>query len=147
MHFPLRPLSSSVISAKLASPQNHFLTEDDQLSDHNDTCSACGGCGFLLCCDGCDRAFHFECLDPPVHNEMSALYDPWYCFKCIAKRPTAVESPQKATRGLFAPLLSLLKKSNPSNFSLPLEIKDFYEGVDQDKHGAFRDAVKSRTTR
>ena len=128
----------------IAVKTRHDLTQDDQISENNDFCSACGGSGFLLCCDGCDRSFHFACLDPPLNEDASELNEPWFCYICVAKRPFATESPEKL-RGLFAPLFGSLKKRNPSNFALPEDIRNYYEGVATDKNGAFMDAVHPKT--
>ncbi|KAK0904175.1 hypothetical protein LTS16_018514 [Friedmanniomyces endolithicus] len=120
--------------------------DNEELSENNDFCSACGGSGFLLCCDGCDRSFHFSCLDPPLNDEASELNEPWFCYICVAKRPIASEQPDKLPqRGLFAPLFSILKKQNPSNFALPLDIRDYFEGVQADGNGNFIEALHSRT--
>lgn len=123
----------------------HGLITIEQLSENNDFCSACGGSGFLLCCDGCDRSFHFSCLDPPLNEDASELNEPWFCFVCIAKRPIGSGQPEKSQRGLFAPLLNGLKKRNPSNFVLPQHIRDYYEGVQTDKSGSFVEAVTAKT--
>lgn len=124
------------------------LTLESQRSENNDFCSACGGSGYLLCCDGCDRSFHFSCLDPPISDEAKELDEPWYCYICVAKKPLAAESPEKkATSGLFAPLLTSLKKANPKNFDLPDDIKYYFEGVSADRNGAFIDAVSGKPTR
>lgn len=121
------------------------LTHDDQLSENNDFCSACGGSGYLLCCDGCDRSFHFTCLDPPINQDASELNEPWYCYICIARRPVTLGSPEKPGRGLFAALFSSLKKQNPYNFSLPQDLRDYFEGVATDRNGSFVEAVNTRT--
>lgn len=130
--------------------KQHALTDpthsDDQSSDNNDFCSACGGSGFLLCCDGCDRSFHFSCLDPPLSENASELNEPWYCFICVAKRPVTVDQGEKPARGLFAALQTNLRKRNPTNFSLPQEIRDYFEGVSADKDGHFIEAVQNRPT-
>nr|POE77953.1 curved dna-binding protein [Quercus suber] len=123
------------------------VDETEELSDNNDFCSACRGSGFLLCCDGCDRAFHFQCLDPPLGEEASALNEPWYCFQCHARNLNHPESPQKVVRGIFAPLLSSIKKTNPSAYCLPLEIREYFEGVDTDKDGTFMSGVRPRVRR
>ncbi|TKA45541.1 hypothetical protein B0A54_04080 [Friedmanniomyces endolithicus] len=120
--------------------------DNEELSENNDFCSACGGSGFLLCCDGCDRSFHFSCLDPPLNDEASELNEPWFCYICVAKRPIASEQPDKLPqRGLFAPLFSILRKQNPSNFALPPDIRDYFEGVQADGNGNFIEALHSRT--
>ena len=121
------------------------LTDIDQLSENNDFCSACGGSGFLLCCDGCDRSFHFSCLDPPLNEDASELNEPWFCYICVAKRPLSSEQSEKPPRGLFAALLNGLRKRNPSNFSLPQDVRDYFEGVATDRNGAFVEAVNTRS--
>ncbi|KAI5364150.1 Putative peptidase M24, Zinc finger, PHD-type, Zinc finger, FYVE/PHD-type, creatinase/aminopeptidase [Septoria linicola] len=122
--------------------------DNEMRSENNDFCSACGGSGYLLCCDGCDRSFHFSCLDPPISDEAKELDEPWYCYICVAKKPLAAESPEKkAPSGLFAPLLTSLKKANPKNFDLPDDIKYYFEGVSADRNGAFIDAVSGKPTR
>lgn len=145
MHLPQHRFSSPAFHPMLYADAKQVLTEDEQLSDNNDFCSACGGSGFLLCCDGCDRSFHFTCLDPPLNENASELNEPWYCFICVSKRPTALGSPEKLQRGLFAPLINTLRKRNPSNFELPQEIRDYFEGVATDKNGAFIESVNPRT--
>ncbi|KAI6791452.1 hypothetical protein KC332_g17675, partial [Hortaea werneckii] len=119
--------------------------DNEELSENNDFCSACGGSGFLLCCDGCDRAFHFACLDPPLNEEASELNEPWYCYICIAKRPVAAKQPEKPARGIFAPLLSSLKKRNPSNFMLPEELRERDQYVHTGKDGSFTESVNPKT--
>ena len=146
MHFTKRPLRVPLqTSFKSSFDEKYDLTSDDQLSENNDFCSACGGSGLLLCCDGCDRSFHFSCLDPPLNEDASELNEPWFCFLCVAKRPVTAEQPEKPARGLFAQLLVNLQKCNPSNFSLPQGIRTYFEGVSTDKNGSFVEAVNTRT--
>jgi hypothetical protein len=126
-----------------------LLTRGPQRSENNDFCSACHGSGYLLCCDGCDRSFHFTCLDPPINDNAKELDEPWYCYICVAGRPAALPSPEKgqAARGIFAPLLNSLRKRNPSNFNLPKEIREFFDGVNTDKNGAFVEQLNGKPTR
>lgn len=145
MHISPEPSTSPPSRDAIIKQKKSCLTIIDQLSENNDFCSACGGSGFLLCCDGCDRSFHFSCLDPPLNEDASELNEPWYCFTCVARRPVASESTEKPLRGIFAPLLTTLKKRNPSNFALPQEVREYYEGVQTDKNGNFIDAVQGRT--
>lgn len=130
----------------LAGTKDELTSDDDeQLSENNDFCSACGASGFLLCCDGCYRSFHFSCLDPPLNENASELNEPWYCFICVAKRPLAAEQTDQAPRGIFASLINSLRKRNPSNFLLPQELRDYFEGVSGDKQGNFIEAVHARS--
>lgn len=116
------------------------LTFNSQ-SDNQDFCAACNGSGFLLCCDGCDRAFHFTCLDPPLSQEASELQEPWFCFKCVGKRA----QPQKQQRGLFSSLLTNLDKRNPTAFSLPQNLREYFDGISTGKDGRFLDVVINKT--
>ena len=110
--------------------------------DNNDFCSACGSSGRLLCCDGCIRAFHFMCLDPPM-----AIDAPpeglWFCFNCEAKR----DPYQRARRGIFSLLKSNMRKANTSAYSLPLHLRDYYEGVGTGDDGEYLDVPSSGKTR
>lgn len=144
MHLPPSYSPSPLSFSMLPTKHKHDLIDNEQLSENNDFCEACGASGFLLCCDGCDRSFHFSCLDPPLNEDASELNEPWYCFMCVAKRPVTEQS-EKTQRGLFAPLLSSLKKRNPSNFALPSEIRDRFDGVHEDKNGSFLDSVHPKT--
>ncbi|KAF2487115.1 hypothetical protein BDY17DRAFT_3385 [Neohortaea acidophila] len=144
MHLAKPRPPSSAFLPMLSVKTRRDLTSDDQLSENNDFCSACGGSGFLLCCDGCDRSFHFSCLDPPLSEDASELNEPWYCYICVAKRPV-FDSPEKPPPGLFSALFSTLKKRNPSNFALPQDIREYFEGVATDKNGQFVEAVNTRT--
>ena len=121
------------------------LTLHAQLSENNDFCSACGASGFLLCCDGCDRSFHFACLDPPLNENASELNEPWYCYICVGKRPFAADQSEKIHRGLFAPLFSSLKRRNPANYLLPDEIRDRNQYVYTGKNGNFQESVQAKT--
>lgn len=46
---------------------------------HNYECDECGEEGTLLLCDGCVRAYHKECLDPPLKRTPRGK---WYCAIC-----------------------------------------------------------------
>ncbi|KAF4547448.1 PHD-finger domain-containing protein 3 [Elsinoe fawcettii] len=119
--------------------------DDEEESDNNDYCNACGGTGYLLCCDGCDRAFHFNCVDPPLDVNSSALDEPWFCHTCIAKK----NPPARQPRGLFAGLLQGLEKRNPSIYTLPSSLQTYFVGTGVGKDGKFDDlaAQKARNTR
>jgi len=69
------------------------------------------------------------------------LDEPWFCFKCVARRA----QPQKQQRGLFSSLLADLDKKNPTIFSLPQEIREHFEGVATGKDGRFLEAPNGKT--
>lgn len=124
----------------LFGPPSPALTLEKQ-SENNDFCESCGGSGYLLCCDGCERSFHFSCLDPPISQDASELDEPWFCFKCLAKR----DEPKKRQRGLFAALLSNLEQRNPSTYLLPQDIREYFVDVGTGKDGRFTTATGQKT--
>lgn len=141
MHLPQRHVSTPPLIAVFPAEDKYDLIDFPQLSENNDFCSACHSSGYLLCCDGCDRSFHFSCLDPPLNEDSQELDEPWFCYICVAKRPVTTQSPEKASRGIFAPLISSLKKRNPANFALPQDIREYFDGVATDRNGAFIESL------
>lgn len=49
---------------------------------NDDNCAVCKRTGRLLCCDGCPRAYHHRCLNPPMNAKQRVEGD-WFCPKCI----------------------------------------------------------------
>uniref|UniRef100_A0A4X2JNU3 Autoimmune regulator n=1 Tax=Vombatus ursinus TaxID=29139 RepID=A0A4X2JNU3_VOMUR len=47
---------------------------------NDDECAVCRDGGELICCDGCPRAFHLACLEPPLTEIPSGM---WRCGCCI----------------------------------------------------------------
>lgn len=86
-HSPPVPLLSSLAREEAisgtATLQSIFNTKAPEKEDSDPTlyneevCSACGGPGRFLCCEGCPKSFHFSCLNPPV-NENDLPKDSWY---------------------------------------------------------------------
>lgn len=103
-----------------------------QASDNNDYCSACGGQGYLLCCDGCDRSFHFTCLDPPFDQD-DHFDSKWFCSVCESARDATTRPPQ----GLFADLHRFIEKNNPRSFQLPEYIQQYFEGTKPGTDGEY----------
>ena len=57
-------------------------SDDENGEDGNkNECHYCGEIGELICCDGCPRVFHFECLIPPMRKADMPKGD-WYCPLC-----------------------------------------------------------------
>ena len=126
---------------------------------NNDYCETCRGHDRFLCCDGCPRSFHFACVNPPLDvDEMpfpngtllpkrkgDAKNDPraaradaddsWFCQVCFAAR-----LPPKPVRnaGPFGVLVQKLERENPSIFSLPAELRNYFKGVSTGADGAGR---------
>lgn len=55
------------------------LGADDE--DQDAWCHVCGDGGELLLCDGCPRAFHLECVWPPMRRSDVPAGD-WFCSLC-----------------------------------------------------------------
>ncbi|KAL8841469.1 MAG: hypothetical protein Q9170_000932 [Blastenia crenularia] len=98
---------------------------------NSDECSACGGTGKLLCCDGCTRSYHFTCVDPPQEKVPDGE---WFCHAC-APQPVVTQD-----RGLFIPAKNSLQRRKPVSFNLPSAIQDFYEDVVRGDDGEYEEA-------
>lgn len=49
---------------------------------NHETCDACGEGGDLLCCDRCPAAFHLQCCNPPLEEDMVPKGE-WACHRCV----------------------------------------------------------------
>ncbi|KAF2147362.1 uncharacterized protein K452DRAFT_6258 [Aplosporella prunicola CBS 121167] len=135
-HSPIKNRSGGVAGVARASGgmESPIGYDDHEVrSENDDFCSACGFSGFLLCCDGCDRAFHLSCCDPPLTRTPEG--GEWYCYKCTNKNAAG----QKDTRTIFSPLISVLNKRNMTVFALPKRIQEHFEGVTADSEGAYQE--------
>lgn len=53
------------------------------LQSNEDHCSACRSLGSLVYCDGCPRAYHLWCLNPPMEEKDLPAGDArWFCPSC-----------------------------------------------------------------
>ncbi|KAK9371174.1 hypothetical protein V1509DRAFT_613833 [Lipomyces kononenkoae] len=138
----IRPVRESVfgfgptpdLSGVARSTATTSSDQDDPTRYNDDFCSACGGVGRFLCCEGCPRSFHFTCADPP-YDEDNLPEGSWFCRSCYVKRhPLPIRR-----RGLFSELMDQMDKRNPSCFSLPRELRERYEGVTTTDFGEYQD--------
>ncbi|CAJ0553906.1 Ff.00g124180.m01.CDS01 [Fusarium sp. VM40] len=113
----------------------------DQASDNDEDCSACGAAGDVVCCDGCPRSFHFECVGmiPSDH-----LPDEWFCNECLYKKYPSRMPPFK---GIFAVPLTNLEKSIPRAFSLPKKLQTRFEGVKAGADGEYEEVTTLKSTK
>ncbi|POR37916.1 Uncharacterized protein TPAR_01884 [Tolypocladium paradoxum] len=113
----------------------------DPTSDNDEYCSACGNAGDVVCCDGCPRSFHFECVDMVQSED---LPDEWYCNECLIRRfPSRVP----VHKGIFASALNNLEKSIPRAFSLPKKVQNRFEGVKAGADGDYEDVTVNKTAK
>uniref|UniRef100_A0A3B4FUJ3 Autoimmune regulator n=1 Tax=Pundamilia nyererei TaxID=303518 RepID=A0A3B4FUJ3_9CICH len=56
---------------------------------NDDECTVCKDGGELICCDGCPRAFHLACLDPPLSSIPSGSWqcDLNICIQALSAHP------------------------------------------------------------
>lgn len=120
------------------SRRKRLANNHEQNSDNEESCSACGNAGDVVCCDGCPRSFHFECVDM-VRSEN--LPDEWYCNQCLIKKyPSRVPVHQ----GSFASALNALEKTNSRAFSLPKKLQTRFEGVRAGTDGDYEEIVSGK---
>ncbi|KAF5391799.1 hypothetical protein D9757_001651 [Collybiopsis confluens] len=106
--------------------------QTDNLLNNNDHCSACRSQGALVYCDGCPRAFHLWCLDPPM-DSVDEGDSRWFCPACtLSKHP-----PRKPPPGLLAPLIQALDSSIPTEYQLPDDVRNFFKDVGTSARGGY----------
>jgi hypothetical protein len=110
--------------------------------DNNDYCSACGGNGDLVCCDGynCKRSFHFKCVDPPV-LEGGLPDESWFCNQCSNHHENGISESESRFNGPFGPLIWNLEVKNPSAFHLPKHIRELFDQVKTGENGEYENDV------
>ncbi|KAF4984024.1 hypothetical protein FZEAL_682 [Fusarium zealandicum] len=113
----------------------------EQLSDNDEDCSACGAAGDVVCCDGCPRSFHFECVGMVPSD---SLPDEWFCNECLFKR---YPSRMPVHKGVFAGALNNLEKSIPRAFSLPKKLQTRFEGVKAGADGEYEEVTTTKTAK
>lgn len=129
----------------------------DDTGGNNEFCDTCEGRGHFICCDGCPRSFHFNCVNPPLEIDELPEGEHWFCRVCRAegkdgsgsnsakdRHSAAMAKKRKASRGVFDALLRHTEVSNPTIFSLPLEIRNYFKGVATSADGSYTDSSMLR---
>ncbi|XP_019898343.2 autoimmune regulator [Esox lucius] len=89
-------------NSKTALTKHHHQGEPITKAERNDDeCAVCKDGGELICCDGCPKAYHLVCLDPPLTTIPSGT---WRCQSCRSSkvkrdRIPSVASTQSLARG------------------------------------------------
>ncbi|TFK42813.1 hypothetical protein BDQ12DRAFT_293915 [Crucibulum laeve] len=127
------PKTVSLLSPE---PPSNLLNNDDH-------CSSCQSLGALVYCDGCPRAFHLWCLDPPMEGVDEGDDSRWFCPACrIKKNP-----PRKPPQSLLSPLIYQIETSIPVEFQLPDEVRTFFKDVGTGPKGSYVDSSEVKQLR
>ncbi|KAK7945643.1 hypothetical protein WMY93_001371 [Mugilogobius chulae] len=104
--------SSSASTSTTASATFSHKRESVNSTGHcnDDECAVCKDGGELICCDGCPRAFHLNCLNPPLTAIPSGTWQCDFCGEKIVKKEeapqlTQPQIPQSQQRTPFVPSL------------------------------------------
>ena len=69
-----------------------------ELKSNDDVCYKCDGGDFLICCDGCRRAVHDDCLRPEQRpKEEDPENWPWCCPVCWSQNGGSVAKQARTT--------------------------------------------------
>lgn len=75
--------------------------ESDGKESNDSVCNECGGGGEVVCCDGCVKSYHADCLPVVARPRLRANADDWFCPDCaataVAPQPTATAVPPSVT--------------------------------------------------
>ncbi|TFK25022.1 hypothetical protein FA15DRAFT_668895 [Coprinopsis marcescibilis] len=126
-------------------PKNVMLNTPEpnaNMLNNNDHCSSCQSTGALVYCDGCPRAFHLWCLDPPMES-IDEGDSRWFCPACIIRK----HPPRKPPRSLMSPLIHHLQTTIPIEYQLPDDIKNFFRDVGSGPRGAYVDLTEAKPPR
>ncbi|KAI0781240.1 hypothetical protein BD413DRAFT_24898 [Trametes elegans] len=112
---------------------------------NEDHCSACRSFGSLVYCDGCPRAFHLWCLDPPMEPADLPEGERWFCPGCSPEQRPLSKPP--ASLKFMGPLLHELSCKIPSEFQLPQDIRGFFKDVASSAKGTYLDTSEVKQAR
>ena len=113
---------------------------DSASQDNDEVCTSCGGEGKLLCCDGCTNSFHHACLEPPL-NPDEDVDGEWFCPQCLGRRSNEAPSPV----GLLGVLVRRVGNIIPKAYTLPIDVRDYFEGVRTGEEGEYEEVALPRT--
>ena len=111
----------------------HNTNKSPQKQENEDECRACGDEGLLLLCEGCPNSFHGECLEPPV--KIDDVEGDWYCPECEVKRRRG--NAKSEVRNFMNPLVNQINDSYPRFYSLPADIRNYFENIKTGDDGEY----------
>ncbi|KAF9818920.1 hypothetical protein IEO21_02458 [Rhodonia placenta] len=119
---------------------------DPALLTNEDHCSSCRSLGSLVYCDGCPRAFHLWCLDPPMDaSELPQGDARWFCPACTLQRKPPPKPP--ASLKFMAPVIEHLQTTLPAEYQLPNDIRAHFKDVATGPRGTYVDSSEVKAPR
>ncbi|KAH7096117.1 hypothetical protein BKA62DRAFT_42014 [Auriculariales sp. MPI-PUGE-AT-0066] len=122
-------------------PVQPLSVRDDVVLHNNDHCSSCRSVGALVYCDGCPRAFHLWCLDPPIEPADLSSNVKWLCPACSPSPQSNAPPPKRRSKldshPIFGALLSTMREQLPTEFQLPQEIRSYFRDVATGPRGTY----------
>ncbi|KAH9857789.1 hypothetical protein C2E23DRAFT_292302 [Lenzites betulinus] len=115
------------------------------LLSNEDHCSACRSFGSLVYCDGCPRAFHLWCLDPPMESVDLPEGERWFCPACVLEQRPPSKSPPSLK--FMGPLLQELGSKIPTEYQLPQDIRTYFKDVGSSLRGTYLDTSEVKQAR
>ncbi|KZT33985.1 hypothetical protein SISSUDRAFT_1053497 [Sistotremastrum suecicum HHB10207 ss-3] len=113
-------------------------------SPNQDHCSACRSLGALLYCDGCPRAFHLWCLNPPLEpSEVPEGSTSWFCPSCALRN----DPPPPPPFSFLSPITHVIQNTVPTEFRLPEELRSHFKNTGADGRGYYTDVSSTRINR
>ncbi|KAI9056681.1 hypothetical protein FKP32DRAFT_1440872 [Trametes sanguinea] len=112
---------------------------------NEDHCSACRSFGSLVYCDGCPRAFHLWCLDPPMETADLPEGERWFCPACTLEQRPPPKPP--ASLKFMGPLVHELSNKIPCEYQLPQDIRTFFKDVGASARGTYVDTSEIKQAR
>ncbi|XP_062284182.1 autoimmune regulator [Scomber scombrus] len=105
-------------ASKAAKTTYHHRGETNTEVHYNDDeCTLCKDGGELICCDGCPRAYHLTCLDPPLICIPSGSWQCEWCRCNIVKKEKAQQPLQ--------PLVPQPQQTNTSSSNSTIDVSFF----------------------
>ncbi|KAI0273862.1 hypothetical protein BC834DRAFT_855990 [Gloeopeniophorella convolvens] len=105
-------------------------------SRNEDHCSSCRSLGSLVYCDGCTRAYHLWCLDPPMEaTDIPEGESRWLCPSCELQQ----NPPPRPQLSFLSSLIYHVQSNPPIEFQLPEDIRTFFKFVGTNPRGQYTD--------
>ncbi|XP_070292890.1 autoimmune regulator [Salvelinus sp. IW2-2015] len=122
---PLDELTGGLKTKSVNTKYHHKEESSTRVRDaqrNDDECAVCKDGGELICCDGCPRAYHLTCLDPPLTTIPSGT---WRCQSCHSN---------KVRRERIYPVLpSQLTETSSSNSTIDFS---FFSSLSSTSHSS-----------